>query len=45
VAARCEAVETLVTTYFEGTEYVDLLEEAGLLDKAALAKSDSVLPW
>jgi 5-methylcytosine-specific restriction protein A len=43
--ARFEAIETLVTTYFAGTEYVGLLEEVGLLDKAASAQGDSVLPF
>ena len=43
--ARFEAVETLVTSYFDGAEYVELLEEVGLLDEASPGTANSVLPF
>jgi 5-methylcytosine-specific restriction protein A len=35
---------TLLTTYFAGVEYVELLEEVGLLDPGFPGPGDSVLP-
>jgi 5-methylcytosine-specific restriction protein A len=44
-AARFAAAETLLTTYFAGVEYAELLEEVGLLDAGFPVPGDSLLPY